>query len=636
MNRLTYQYTPAVCRYVLIFLVILTIFAIFIPLDPYYPGDQLDDAWAFAMSEASNRGLVFGRDIIFTLGPYANLFTHLYNPLTDNLILISAGLFATCFAFLLITLTNNRYYYLLLVYEIALLTILNFSDQLLVYPLLLSLVVYHYIQMKNNPVLSKKITWKFTIGLLISFIPLSLLTLVKVTFLLSSILTTILCSGFFLINGLPLLSLVTLIIPIISLVLFWIIAGQPIMALPDYFITLKPIISGYTEAMSLNGSGSHILIYLLSSAFILFACLSKNIGTATSRIFIFLSFSFYLYIAFKGGFVRHDGHELLAACSIIVASILLGFIYNRKSILFIMAIAIISGLVIIKDYNSMLWSYFNRYNNIFHGLQLRIATPETLYNNYTKNITLIKSKSNIPSLEGTTDIYSYNISSVISSDNRWSPRPIIQSYAAYTPSLAEWNLQHLNGKHAPDNILFSVQSIDGRLPALEDGLSWPTIITHYKKIILKDNLLYMKKNVPQKHMEPVSNMAFNTIDGRFNQEIMLSDLKQPLFVKINIKPTIFGKIVSLLYKMPQLFITLKLNDGNTKSFRLIPNMAKSGFILSPLIESTQDFASLASNSSNFIKNNQVKSIIIQTNYHKIFWKSHYQLILYTMKLYDNT
>src|SRR5260364_219639 len=64
---------------------------------------------------------------------------------------------------------------------------------------------------------------------------------------------------------------------------------------------------------------------------------------------------------------------------------------------------------------------------------------------------------------------------LLTAGNLWSPRPVIQSHGAYTPKLARLNELHLLSERAPNNIVFKVEPIDGRLASLEDGLSWPIL-----------------------------------------------------------------------------------------------------------------------------------------------------------------
>ena len=47
----------------------------FIPFSPAMPESNLDPSWVLAMNQALSAHLVFGRDVVFTLGPYASVFT---------------------------------------------------------------------------------------------------------------------------------------------------------------------------------------------------------------------------------------------------------------------------------------------------------------------------------------------------------------------------------------------------------------------------------------------------------------------------------------------------------------------------------------------------------------------------------
>ena len=56
---------------------------------------------------------------------------------------------------------------------------------------------------------------------------------------------------------------------------------------------------------------------------------------------------------------------------------------------------------------------------------------------------------------------------------------MIQSYAAFTPELADLNAAYLRSSHAPDNVFFECAPIDDHYPSLDDGLSWPVLLTRY-------------------------------------------------------------------------------------------------------------------------------------------------------------
>ena len=62
----------------------------------------------------------------------------------------------------------------------------------------------------------------------------------------------------------------------------------------------------------------------------------------------------------------------------------------------------------------------------------------------------------------------------------------------------------VSGNNAPDNILFRVEPIDDRLPSLEDGPSWPLLISNYSIGGADSLFFYLKKtSVPVSVHTPI-------------------------------------------------------------------------------------------------------------------------------------
>jgi len=66
-----FEFSSFLKKGIRLFLVI-TIFCVFIPPNPTAPMEGLDNSWIFGMNQAIAQHLAFGRDIIFTFGPYAS------------------------------------------------------------------------------------------------------------------------------------------------------------------------------------------------------------------------------------------------------------------------------------------------------------------------------------------------------------------------------------------------------------------------------------------------------------------------------------------------------------------------------------------------------------------------------------
>jgi hypothetical protein len=249
---------------------------------------------------------------------------------------------------------------------------------------------------------------------------------------------------------------------------------------------------------------------------------------------------------------------------------------------------------------------------------------------FDDSVASLRKEAKFPLLRGTTDIYSFNQSYLIASGNNWAPRPVFQSYSAYNSDLAEINKQYLAGRNSPDNIIFRVEPIDGRMPSIEDGASWPILITKYRPTHLENGFLFLEKN---KKSEDIRTSSLNVINDKYHfgdvVELPVSD--QPLFAKIEITPTIIGRLLSVLFKPSQLQLTVELGNGIKKQYRIVSGMAKSGFIVSPLIENTIDFGMLYAD-SELLDEKSVKSISISPKGgNSIFWKDEYAISLSKIK-----
>ncbi|MFD2423375.1 hypothetical protein ACFSUI_03765 [Ralstonia solanacearum] len=79
--------------------------------------------------------------------------------------------------------------------------------------------------------------------------------------------------------------------------------------------------------------------------------------------------------------------------------------------------------------------------------------------------------------------------------------------------------------------------------------------------------------------------------------------------------------MNALYKVSPLVIGLNLESGETQWFRLPSEMARAGFIVSPLIQSTSDFALLYANENPL--GGRVKSFSIRASAGDWLWKERY-------------
>jgi hypothetical protein len=109
---------------------------------------------------------------------------------------------------------------------------------------------------------------------------------------------------------------------------------------------------------------------------------------------------------------------------------------------------------------------------------------------------------------------------------------------------------------------------------------------------------------------------------------VLPEAGRPIFAAIDLEPTLFGKLMETVFKPTQVRILLKLSDGTRRDYRMLPNMMKTGFFLSPLVEDTQGFAQFVGGEERSLSGAVVKEMTI-VSYHPgwMIWKDHYTLTL---------
>ncbi len=587
----------------------ITLLSIFLPYQSGgFPCTGLDCSWMFALNQAIGQHLQFGKDIIFTFGPYASIYTKMYSPFTYNLMILGSVYLAISYLFALSIIFKRKPIWMVL-YCILLITVMPSRDVLLLsFPLISFLAIDNILSNYSQ----KFMGWKEIFLSVVLFSPLGLLVLIKGTLILF-VFYMICLTSFYLYLYKKYLSLVViLLIPFIACLLFWTIAGQHLTSLLPFLSSIYLIISGYSNSMNSYNTQYQEIIFYIFSGILCIISIYKLSQSALRKALLGLINLGFLFVSFKEAFVRHDEHALVAASSIFASAFLITFI-SEKTLTISMILASLTSYYIDSHYNMSIYNNLKNLNNFYissfqNGFECLRNRPCYLDYKYIDSIKKIKSyaSSSLQDLIGTSDIYSYDQAFLFVSNSSWDPRPVFQSYSAYSVRLEELNKLHLLSHKPPENIVFNVEPIDNRLPSLEDGLSWPVILNMYEPKLFKNDFLFLKKK-PMSSFKSY-NPVVNSYIVKLNQEIPIPQSTHPIYITVKIKNSFIGSFINLLYKTSILNIYIYLKDGETRKYRIIPGMAKAGFIISPLIENTADFASVyIGNDNKYVKSVKISS-----------------------------
>jgi hypothetical protein len=586
-----------------------------------YPNIGLDSSWSTGLNEIHKYNYQFGKDVIFTFGPYGFFYTNEFHPSTKTLgfffgLVLSIGFFSTFYFFF-----RNEHWIITATY----LTVLIFTFGLVLH---FDSLVYAYLILTGILFIDQHEEIKPFKIFLLSF-PLGLLILIKGTLMIGVFFIQILILLFYLNKKFYRRAALFICIPILTMVFFWILANQSIFNLPNYFLQILPIISGYTEAMnSINGSILEPIFYIIISSFFLYQMVNKK----KTNIALIVLISGILFLVFKAGFTRHSTHAIIASNTLILVSFL---IPNKSNLIKITSIffAFIFWILVFKNHTNV--PLIHSLTGLNFKLKRSIESnfyPDSIEFKYNQKNESIKNMLTLPKLKGTTDLYAYDQSRLFVSENLWSPRPIFQSYSAYLPELAEKNANFLLSEKAPDFIFFEPQTIDGRFPTLDDGASWPILLYNYQPFEWVSPYLILEQRKKSSDVPPKLNLIEETF-GSFDQKIKIPEGK--VFAKIYIEPTWIGKLVQVLWKPSEIKIKARLNNGHLESWKYIPSMGKTGFLISPVVSNSFDFSMLFSKENYSIP---IESFELSTNpSRKFLWNNKIKIQFYQINnpLYPN-
>ncbi|HWA71907.1 MAG TPA: hypothetical protein VG937_06235 [Polyangiaceae bacterium] len=554
------------------------------------PETNIDAAWQLAINQIVVDGLDFGKQVIFTFGPLGRVYTSYYHPELFAVHCIVAGLLAVLYVWLLHRLVSISFrnsavragLMFLLVPVTAITDVFWYSFA----PLGLIALLIH--RRPDDDVLESF----FWFGM-------ALLSLIKSSFGIST--TFLWGAEFGLCLAMRRLRWALAVFPIGGL-LIWVGEGQSLTSLPKYAQNTLAIAQGYGEAIGRPLKSLTLIagywLTLLSAAALLFYSLAGKESTR-SRVVRVLTFLLLAWSLFKGGFTAGymatamGGALLMAACVWIAC---LGSLRHRFARIGF-ALSVVAGFLAVNDMTTL---YENR--NVFRYLIDQTgATAQLVADNFhdlqaggreqafEAAWARIRRKNRLPSLPGTVDVYRTEQSLALAHNMKWNPRLVFQSFAAYTPSLIEQNRQHLLGPSSPDSLILDLSTVDDRYPMLDDGISLLEILSRYKLVGLpRDLALFVKRTSPIKYRLD----HLRTINARFATDIHVpGDEHRLLWVCLDFQKSLGGRL-AFLYRAPLVDLGVRLADGQTKHYRIIPTMTGAGFLLSPLVATSLQYAFL--------------------------------------------
>ena len=397
------------------------------------------------------------------------------------------------------------------------------------------------------------------------------------------------------------------------------LSGKELAAYLDW--SLREITSGYTLAMQLRTTTALVEHVVAVSAVILawFSVLAWRSG-GPGWWALPIAFAGALLLQFKAGFVRADIHVFITVLALLAEGVLLAVSGGRRPVALLLG-----GLLVAAVPGALLWhaGYVGGAPTpMFRVLWPRdliarlaaipaVARGDAFSAAHERRVRDLRGMMAVPSFEGGVDMIGHWQGLLLANRSPYRPRPVFQGYMAYTPRLAAENAAFLTSDAAPRWLLFDVETIDGRFPTLDDAALWPELLSRYRPAGTVGRYALLERRATPR---PWRLVPLGGVDAQTDQPIAVpaSD-GGPIWARIDVHETLAERLETLLFAGPYQFVDIVFVTNAVWRARLVPAIARDGFLLSPAVGSVAAFVALSNEGPGAVATRSVREIRVHVD-----------------------
>jgi hypothetical protein len=273
-----------------------------------------------------------------------------------------------------------------------------------------------------------------------------------------------------------------------------------------------------------------------------------------------------LFLSFKHAFIRPVGHIeiLFTTVPLLLAPVLVQIRpRNQRDRIYISAAV---ALVILA------WFYRERLSPSFANLAnaAKVADWASLTHSLATQSQASLTSDAIPGLpQVTTAVFPFEASiAAANAPLPLRPFPTVQTYAAYTARLDQWNADALDDPlRAPQQIVMHWDILDGRHPFVDSPALTLAMIKHYDFAAnLPGGRVLLKRRATDVRFRTLRKSGEATL--RLGEPLVLPSLLARVELRLNSQ----GQFRKLFWKLPESQILLSSTSGRVVAARLIPDV----------------------------------------------------------------
>jgi hypothetical protein len=548
----------------------------------------LDASWHQALSYFREQGLQFGRDIAFPAGPWGHLFV--YHLLEQHLVgrLWFEFLGKAALSLMLLVALGH----LPLWRRAVIIFLLIGSAALILDAWIMFLVSLIVLNVLLRPDVSRTLLGA-------GLVTITFLGLVKFSFLVMAGAGTAVAVGAALWRDDRRRAAWIAAGFVASFLFWWMAAGQNPIRIPRYLRLSLELSAGYGWAMALTPSRSVFGVALAALAPIGWF-LWHHLRTTAARAIIWpmaATTAGLVFVVWKAGFTRADGHVMIFFFYLAALALALPPLFGYRRAFHFLDLVPLACLIGVWCFDDRMTGYASR--GAWYRVQNSISQwmqPGQAVAQWKQTAEAERRRARLPHElrdrigSASVDYINYEQSLLLLNEFNYRPRLVFQSYSAYTPELMERNLGWLQrSDRGAQFILYDHTTIDRRFPTQDDALLLADLPRRYRTVWHNEHLLLLERQAEQPAADLLPRKLHQRVGAAFGEEIpvpMMPELAQ--WLSLELRLTRLGQLRSLLFAPPSLRIIATDLEGRSFDHRLIPSIARQGFVIQPFLQNLSD------------------------------------------------
>lgn len=377
---------------------------------------------------------------------------------------------------------------------------------------------------------------------------------------------------------------------LVTAALLWLLCGQGLGNVDDFLRSAIQIVGGYSAAMGTEaGAVDWDWIAALAMIVTVVAATAWTTRAAppAARVGSLVLIGALCLVAVKQGFVRHDVGHILTLVAALAAPLLAlrwgsgdRLAAAAAVVAFSLLAAPLTGRAERQVYRPLA-AADDGIDQLRIGLDSGRRTELAEAQRAAARAEYAIDGRTLAALEqGTVHVDPWETSAVWAYDLDWSPLPVFQSYAAYTPDLDQLNADALAAADGPDLVLrhltqggTATDSIDGRYAPYDAPATTRILLCDFRPLRTTERYQVLERSADRCGPEVV----VETVTGSYNEPIEVPRVgaDELLFARLEgLEPSGLGSLRSALYKGVRRLIGL-----DDRVYRFVAGPAENGILI---------------------------------------------------------